>query len=120
MKCENFCWLEHAHWPALLVDAGGIIRRVNRAGARLFGAISEGALLNFSAVWGGGNGRTFEQYLAETERDGGAVSPSMFRPREGAAVSYLTGVCSFAVEGQKYFVVQLFSEADSSTSAKNH
>ena len=82
MKPEVEFVLEHAGWPALLVDAGArFCARIRRRSRR--SAPSSRALPLLSAIWATENGNTADQFLAQWER---APSPSVslkFRVRGG-------------------------------------
>ena len=42
MKAAVVFALEHAGWPALLVDTGGVILRANHSAVKVFGPVVEG------------------------------------------------------------------------------
>ena len=113
MKSDVAFALEGAGWPALLVDGGGIICRANPAAMSLFGAALAGEAPRLAAVWTPDNGSTADQFLAQWERSALPTVPLKFRGKGGQPVSYLTSVCVFTKDGQKYFVLQLLRETTS-------
>ncbi|MCX6921654.1 MAG: ATP-binding protein, partial [Verrucomicrobia bacterium] len=110
MKSNEAFALENAGWPAFLVDAGGTLCHVNPAAAELFGAGVSGTPARLSAVWAPENSSTADQFLARWERSAIPVVPLKFRAKGGLAVSYLTSICTFTQDGQKYFLLQLMRE----------
>jgi two-component system, cell cycle sensor histidine kinase and response regulator CckA len=113
MKSDLNFALENAAWPALLVDAAGIICRANPAAASLFGAVLAGESPRLSAVWSPDNSSQPDQFLAQWERSTAPTVPLKFQAKGGHAVSYLTSICAFTKDGQKYFVLQLLREGGS-------
>jgi signal transduction histidine kinase len=92
------------------VDAAGAICRANPAAASLFGAVLSGESPHLSAVWSSDSGSAADQFLAQWERSAAPTVPLKFRAKGGHTVSYLTSICAFTKDGQKYFVLQLLRE----------
>ncbi len=112
MKFEAAFILEQAEWPALLVDPGCTIRHANQAALRVFGPALDGGASLLSAIWTDANNRTSEQFLREWERSPSATQLLKFRCKGATApVTYLTSLCCFTRDGQKYFVLQLLEES---------
>src|SRR5215203_6753429 len=110
MKFDVAFALENAAWPALLVDQASTICRVNPAAIKLFGATLEGESPLLSAIWCPENPGTAEQFLAHWERAPASTVLLKFRGKGGHDLSFLSSICAFARDGQKYFVLQLFPE----------
>ena len=51
-----------------------------------------------------------DQFLAQWERSAIPTVPLKFQARGGHTVGYLTSICAFMKDGQKYFVLQLLRE----------
>jgi signal transduction histidine kinase len=113
MKSDVSFALENAGWPALLVDAAGAICRANPAATSLFGAVLAGESPRLSAVWSPDNSSGPDQFLAQWERSAAPTVPLKYRAKGGHTVSYLTSICAFTKDGQKYFVLQLLREGGS-------
>jgi len=113
MKSDVGFALENAGWPAFLVDAAGAIGRANAAAASLFGAVLAGESPRLSAVWSPDNVGGADQFLAQWERSAAPTVSLKFRAKGGHTVGYLTSICAFTKEGQKYFVLQLLREGGS-------
>jgi two-component system, cell cycle sensor histidine kinase and response regulator CckA len=110
MKSEIAFGLEHAGWPALLVDGAGAICRCNPTALKLFGAALEGQSPHLSAIWSPGNGRTAEQFLSHWEHSRPPSVSLKFRAKEGRTTGHMVSLYSFAKDGRKYFVLQLLPE----------
>ena len=110
MKSNASFGLENAGWPALLVDAAGAICRANPAAISLFGAVLAGESPRLSVVWSSDNSSGADQFLAQWERSAAPTVPLKFQARGGHTVGYLTSICAFTKDGQKYFVLQLLRE----------
>jgi len=113
MKSEVVFALENAGWPALLVDGTGVILRANQAAIKTFGSIAEAAAPLLGALLVTEPGSSAEQFIAQWERSPSALLTLQFRIKGGATQSFSTSVCSFAKDGQKYFVFQLLPDAAS-------
>ena len=110
MKSDVAFALENAGWPALLVDGAGTVRRANAAAISVLGAALGGESPGLSVVWAPENSSTVEQFLAQLERSAAPTVPLKFRGKGGQTLSYLTSICAFTKDGQKYFVLQLVRE----------
>ncbi len=111
MKSEAVFALEHAGWPALLVDDGSTILRANQAAVKLFGPALEGASPLLSAIWSPENGVTAEQFLARWERSPTTTVALKFRVKGGGMTSHLVAICAHARDQQRLFVLQLLPDA---------
>ncbi len=56
--------LEHAGWPAFVVDDSGVIRRANSACVQQLGTIMEGESALAASIWSPDNELTAEEFLA--------------------------------------------------------
>jgi two-component system cell cycle sensor histidine kinase/response regulator CckA len=111
MKSDVIFTLEHAGWPALLIDEAGVISRANQAAIKTFGAIAEGEKPLLAAIWAGGLESTAEQFLAQWERSPVDAMPLKFLVKGGSAKSFSVSICSFTRDGQKFFIFQLLPAA---------
>jgi two-component system cell cycle sensor histidine kinase/response regulator CckA len=110
MKSDVAFALESAGWPALLVDGASTICRANPAAVSLFGAAVAGEAPRLAAIWAPENSSTPDQFLAQWERSAVPMVLLKFQSKGGQPVGYLTSVCVFTKDGQKYFVLQLLRE----------
>ncbi len=110
MKFEAAFALEHAAWPALVVDAAGAICRVNQAARGLFGAALAGDSPRLAAVWAPENSSPAEQFLAQWEPSAVPAAPLKFQGAGGQIVGYLTSICAFTQDDRKFFMLQLLRE----------
>src|ERR1035441_348413 len=115
MKSDLGFALENAGWPALLVDAAGAICRANPAATRLFGTVLAGESPRLSAIWSPQNSIAADQFPSQWERSAPATVPLKFQAKGGNTVVYLTSICAFAKDGQKYLVFQLLREGSAAT-----
>jgi two-component system, cell cycle sensor histidine kinase and response regulator CckA len=113
MKSDVSFALENAGWPALLVDAAGAICRANPAAASLFGAVLAGESPRLLAIWSPDNSSGPDQFFVQWERSAAPTVPLKYRARGGHTVGYLTSICAFTRDGQKFFLLQLLREGGS-------
>jgi signal transduction histidine kinase/ActR/RegA family two-component response regulator len=111
MKSDVAFVLENAGWPALLVDGGSTICRANPAAISLFGAALAGESPRLATIWSPENSSVADQFLVQWERSAAATVPLKFRGKGGHTLGYLTSICAFTRDGQKYFVLQLLRES---------
>ncbi|MFO1488153.1 MAG: ATP-binding protein [Verrucomicrobiota bacterium] len=107
MKSEVVFALDHAGWPALLVDSGGVILRANPSAIKVFGSVVEGEKPLLAAIWTEGFGPSAEQFLANWERSPIDSVLLKFRIKGGGASLFSVSLCSFSKDEQKYFIFQL-------------
>jgi nitrogen-specific signal transduction histidine kinase/CheY-like chemotaxis protein len=111
VKTDVVFALEHAAWPALLVDEAGIVRRANPSAVALFGPALEGECPLLAALLAPQEGGSAEAFLARWEH---APSPSAqlkFKVKGGVVATFPTSICSFTKGEQKFFVLQLLPES---------
>jgi signal transduction histidine kinase len=106
MKPEVVFGLENAVWPALLLNAGGVVMRANPAAAAVFGVALSGDAPKLSTIWSGENGIAPEDFLTMWDQSPSATMDLRFRTANGS-LKYTTAVCIFNNAGSKWFVLQL-------------
>jgi signal transduction histidine kinase len=111
MKPEVVFGLESSAWPSLLVNAGGLMLRANTSATAAFGAALGSGGAHLSSVWAPENGAAVEQFLAQWEQSPTSVMNLKFRTAFAGTVNYLTAICAFSRDGQKWFVLQLLPVA---------
>jgi two-component system cell cycle sensor histidine kinase/response regulator CckA len=107
MKPEIIFGLESAPWPALLVDANGVVMRANSAATTAFGGALSGDAPLLSAIWPAENGTTAVDFLTRWERSPLPVVNLKFRAPNGPMAACTVSICTFAKDGRKWFVFQL-------------
>ena len=68
MKSDAFFGLDHASWPAFLVEAGGTVRHANQAAIQFFAQKLEGESTLLSAIWSPDNDLGADAFLSQWER----------------------------------------------------
>jgi two-component system, cell cycle sensor histidine kinase and response regulator CckA len=111
MKPEATFLLDHAGWPALLLDEASSICRANPAAVKLFGPAMEGAQPLLAAIWSPENGAPAEQFLAHWERSPIPSLALKFRGKGGTTIACQVSICSFIHDGQKNYILQLLPES---------
>ena len=109
MKPEVVFGLENAAWPALLVNAGGLVLTANAAAKNLFGAALNGVPAQLASVWSPENGGAATDFLARWEHSPTATTVLKFRTASGATAVFSTAICQLNGDGNKWFVLQLLS-----------
>jgi two-component system cell cycle sensor histidine kinase/response regulator CckA len=107
MKPEVVFGLEGAAWPALLLNAGGVVLRSNTAATNTFDAALACESPQLSAIWSPENGRTPEEFFARWEQSPTMTADLKFRVANGATIKFTAAICAFNSEGRKWFVLQL-------------
>ena len=113
MKSEIVFGLESSAWPALLVDANGVVLRANPAAVNVFGSALSGDAPLLSAVWPPENGTTVVDFLTHWEQSPTPVVNLKFRTSNGQTVSCTVSICTLAKDKRKWFVLQLLPVAPS-------
>jgi CheY-like chemotaxis protein len=101
--------LENASWPALLVDARGIVMRANPSALGVFGSAFNGSTAPLSSVWSKDNGETPDQFLSRWEQKPFPTAQVKYKTAEGADAEFCTAVCAITREGRKWFVLQMIT-----------
>jgi len=107
MKPEIVFGLESAAWPALLLNAGGVVLRSNTAATNTFGVALASESPQLSAIWSPENGKTPEEFFARWEKSPTVTADLKFRVANGATMKFTAAICTFNSEGHKWFVLQL-------------
>src|SRR5258708_3437207 len=110
MKLDAVFVLEHAGWPAMLVDGSGKICRANEAAVKLFGAPVEGGVSLLSAIWSPENTATAEHFLAGWERNPIGNASFRLRVKGGISHPFTSAICSFTRDQEKFFIIQLLTD----------
>lgn len=108
MSAEIIFGLESAAWPALLVDARGVIVRANASALSAFGGVLNGASPPLSNIWSPDNRETVEQFFSRWERDPSPTVTLKFQTPADMAADFLTSICAFNKEGRRWLVLQMF------------
>jgi two-component system cell cycle sensor histidine kinase/response regulator CckA len=109
MKPEVVFGLENAAWPAVLVDAGGVLALTNAAAKHVFGALVAGERVGLESLWAKENGISAVDFLTRWEQSPAAAGVLKFRTTKGEATPFFTAVCRFNSDGKKMYVLQLLS-----------
>jgi signal transduction histidine kinase len=113
LKPEPDFLLGNAEWPALLVNASGLVLSANHAAVGAFGPVLEGASPLLTSIWAPGNELSADQYVARLEKSQ-PVGPTIKLLLKGGQVSsFRCWPCSQSRGGEKHFLFQLFREAPS-------
>src|SRR5262245_51578873 len=115
MKSDVSFQLEHAAWPAFIVESGGTIRHANEAAILFFGPKLEGEGLLLSALWAE-HKETAEQFLARWERSATAVIPIRYHSKGGSVSTFATYICSTR-DLQTRYIFQLIAEQPTASAA---
>ena len=118
MKSDNNFILEHAGWPALIVDGSGLVRHANAAAVQFFGAKLEGENMSLSVLLAEG-GEPVDQLLVRCERQAVASATLKFLPKGRTAADFSVAICPVRHEQEKRFVIQLQPERASRDNGTN-
>src|SRR3982751_302826 len=97
--------LENAGWPALLIEAGGTIRRATQAAIQLFGPVLESDSTSLISVLSPDNDPAPEKVLSGWERATPVNLQLKFRTKGGLEAVFDTYICSGSRDGAKRFLV---------------
>src|SRR5882724_11258860 len=111
MKSEVVFGLDDAGWPALLVDAAGVISCANPAAVRFFGPVLEAKPATWPALWRLENKITAHEFFAGAGKAAAASGGLKFARQDGNVVSMTASVCAVTHADQRCFLVQLFPES---------
>ena len=118
MKSDNTFILEHAGWPALIVDGSGLVRHANEAAVALFGPKLEGETMSLSALLAEGS-EPAEQLLARCERQATASVTLKFLPKARTAMDCPVSICLVRQDQQNRFLLQLLPERTTALTGEN-
>ena len=105
MNSEVVFGLENAAWPALLVDADGVILTANSVAKNIFGPALNDNAASLAALWSPENSGSAAEFLARANL---AATVLKFQVA-GSAEAFSTMVCQFSGNGKKWFVLQLLT-----------
>lgn len=106
MKLDNAFILEHAGWPALIVDGSGLVRHANAAAINLFGPKLEGEAMSLSALLAEGS-EPAEQLMARCARQATTSATLRFLPKARTAMDCPVSICPVRQDQQDRFLLQL-------------
>lgn len=113
MKSEAVFALENAGWAALLVDgASTTILRANQAAVKAFGTTLEGQAPLLSAIWSPENGTSAQEFLAHWDHSPTSTISLKFRVKGGAVATFVTSICAYIKDEQRFFVLQMLPETE--------
>jgi len=107
MKPEVVFGLESATWPALLMNAGGLVLRANAAATATFGTALAGEAPTLSAIWSPENGGAAGDYFARWEQAPSPTTELKLRVANGTTRKFSAAICTFSRDGSKWYVLQL-------------
>lgn len=110
MKLDFIFGLENAAWPALLVDANGVILKASISAKTIFGKELESGNVNLSSIWSLENEESSLQFLSKLETSTSPFYQIIFTIAGGVHISFPTNVCSFTYERKRFYVLQLLPE----------
>jgi signal transduction histidine kinase len=109
MKSDNTFILEHAGWPAFIVDGSGLVRHANVAAINLFGPKLDGEAMSLSALFAEGS-EPAEQLLARCDRQATSTVTLSFLPKASVPTVYPVSICPMRQDQQSRFLLQLLPE----------
>ncbi|MEW6159052.1 MAG: ATP-binding protein [Verrucomicrobiota bacterium] len=101
--------LEHAAWPALLVDISGRIRRANASALKAFGSGLEKETAPLAAIWADENELPAEAQISRWDRLAASNTSIRFKLKDGSTSLLQAWVSPITVENARHFLVQLFT-----------
>ena len=110
MKQDISFALEHAGWPALVVDPAGVIVRANPAARKCFGPALQGTTPSLAAFWAAENSAPPDEFLAKWEHSPNPVVSLKLRVQGDAVVGQTALLCSLKQDGGRLFLLQLPAE----------
>lgn len=117
MKPEVVFGLEGAAWPALLVDAGGLVLLSNTAAQQLLGIPPDCDSVQLDSFWATENNRTAADFLTLWESSPVSFTDLKFWVADGTTQSYSTAIALLANEASKWFVLQLLPPVEKPAAA---
>lgn len=100
--------LEQAAWPALLVDASGVIRRVNAAAQRLFSIKLDSASATLASLWAPENATQAADFLIRARKSPSALIPVKLRGVQPVSIPFSAGVGELRKGEVTLLLIQLF------------
>ena len=112
MKSEVVFGLDNAAWPALLVNAGGVVLMANTAAQTVFGEALAGDPPQLASAWPADNGSPAAEFLELWQKSPEPVVELKFRTAGGAVKKFSTAIALLASDGNRWFVLQLLPLAE--------
>ena len=109
MTSESVFGLEKASWPAFVLDVSGRIHRVNSAAVNLFGPLPKSGSALLASFWAHENATSADEFLARLKRSACEAEPLRVRTKSGQTVSMDAYVSAFVENGEREYLIQLFS-----------
>src|SRR4051794_32313 len=113
MKLDAVFGLESASWPALAVDAAGVIRRANRTAIQILGPNLESGTVRLADLWLAENGITPDQFLARSQQYQAALAPLKLMGDGNMTLPFQASVCAVSSDDEKLFLFQLLPQSPS-------
>jgi two-component system cell cycle sensor histidine kinase/response regulator CckA len=107
MSLEAVSGLENAAWPALLVDARGVVLQSNAAAKDIFSSDLENGTMPLKTIWAPDNSLSSADFILRSEQTPVAVATLKFKTVNGSIKAFTTAVGALADEGEKCFLLQL-------------
>ncbi|HEY4415144.1 MAG TPA: ATP-binding protein [Verrucomicrobiae bacterium] len=111
MKPEVGFSLEHAAWPAVLVNVDGVVLQSNAAAKVVFGSALNQPAAQLAEVWSPENQGTAADFLALWLESQPAVTVLKFRTPASSASPFTVAICQAAGDEVRQVVLQLLSGA---------
>ncbi len=109
MKQEVLFGLDHAAWPALLVNAGGTVLTCNAAAKALFGPALAVNPAELAAIWSPANGLPPAGFLGGWEKTRTTPVDLRLRAAGGGEKKFSTAITTLHQEGGKSYLLQLLT-----------
>ena len=104
MNSEVVFGLENATWPALLVDADGVILSANEVAKNIFGTALSDDTASLVSLWSPENTGTPVEFLAHSNSSAPAILKFQVA---GSAEIFSAVVCPFSSDEKKQYLLQL-------------
>ncbi len=104
MNSEVVFGLESATWPALLVDADGVILTANEVAKNIFGTALSDDAASLVSLWSPENSGTAAEFLARSNSSAPAILKFQVA---GSAEAFSAVICPSSGDEKKQFLLQL-------------
>jgi hypothetical protein len=111
MKSDLTFLLDHAPWPAFVVDSSGTIRKTNAQAVQVLGTVMEGESALSASIWAAENEQSAEEFLSRVDLSSNPMRLLHFRIKGGHTTRFRAYVCAFSRTGCKSHLFQLFPDA---------
>jgi two-component system cell cycle sensor histidine kinase/response regulator CckA len=109
MKPEVVFGLENSAWPALLVNTAGAVMLANTAAKNVFGESVTASPAQLAAIWSPENGGGATEFVSLWMQSPAATTTLKFKTSSGTMATFMTAICQFNNNGEKWLVLQLLS-----------